>query len=77
MVGVIIDILEVYIKNSALYARQTGLPEESELIPIEENTFSVKVLEGYKLIFVESEDGSANEIKVIDSNGITLIANRK
>ena len=70
-------VLEVYIKNSALYARQTGLPEESELIPIEENTFSVKVLEGYKLIFVGSEDGSANEIKVIDSNGITLIANRK
>ena len=70
-------VLEVYIKNSALYARQTGYPVESELIPIEENTFSVKLLEGYKFIFVKSEDGSTNEIKVIDSNGITLIANRK
>jgi len=68
--------LKIYVKNeSTLYLFIAGQPEY-EMISTGSHTFSFKALEGFKLEFLESEDGSVNEVNVIQPNG-TFKATRK
>jgi len=67
--------VKVYIKNEALYLFVAGQPEY-EMIATEKHKFSFKTLEGFKLEFLESEDKSIQEMKMIQPNG-TFVAKRK
>ena len=69
-------VLKVYIKDeSKLFLLVPGQPEY-ELLATGRHKFSFKVLEGFKVEFVESEDQAINEVKVIQPNG-TFKATRK
>jgi CubicO group peptidase (beta-lactamase class C family) len=67
--------IKVYIKKDILYVFVKGQPEY-EQIPTEKHKFSFKALEGFKIEFVESENGSIDAIKMIQPNG-TFVAKRK
>nr|WP_321233336.1 serine hydrolase [uncultured Psychroserpens sp.] len=67
--------IKVYTKKDVLYIFVKGQPEY-EQIPTAKHKFSFKTLEGFKIEFLESEDGSINQIKMIQPNG-TFVANRK
>ncbi|MEH6535787.1 MAG: serine hydrolase [Psychroserpens sp.] len=67
--------IKIYIKKDALYLFVKGQPEY-EQIPTSKHKFSFKTMEGFKLEFLESEDGSITEIKMIQPNG-TFVAKRK
>lgn len=61
--------IKVYIKgNDKLFVLVTGQPEY-ELLAIDKNKFAIKVLEGYKLEFIEAEDKSIKELLFIQPNG--------
>ncbi|WP_298894516.1 serine hydrolase [uncultured Psychroserpens sp.] len=66
---------KVYIKDEALYLFIKGQPEY-ELVPTAKHKFSFKTLEGFKIEFIESDDGKINELKAIQPNG-TFTAKRK
>ncbi|MDX1472492.1 MAG: DUF3471 domain-containing protein, partial [Flavobacteriaceae bacterium] len=66
--------IKIYTKGNVLYAFVPGQPEY-ELIATEKHKFSFKALEGFKLEFVESNNGKINEVKVIQPNG-TFTAKR-
>ncbi|WP_299276244.1 serine hydrolase [uncultured Psychroserpens sp.] len=66
---------KVYTKGDALYLFIKGQPEY-ELIPTSKHKFSFKTLEGFKIEFIESDDGTINELKAIQPNG-TFVAKRK
>ena len=66
---------KVYTKGDALYLFIKGQPEY-ELIPTSKHKFSFKTLEGFKIEFIESDDGKINELKAIQPNG-TFVAKRK
>jgi len=66
---------KIFIKNEALYLFIKGQPEY-ELIPTAKHKFSFKTLEGFKIEFIESEDGKIKELKAIQPNG-TFVAKRK
>ncbi|MGB3605710.1 serine hydrolase [Psychroserpens sp.] len=67
--------IKVYIKNETLYVFVKGQPEY-EQIATAKHQFSFKALEGFKIEFLESEEGIMNEIKMIQPNG-TFVAKRK
>jgi len=67
--------IKVYLKKETLYLFVKGQPEY-EQIPTGKHKFSFKTLEGFKVEFLESEDGSVGEIKMIQPNG-TFVAKRK
>lgn len=67
--------VKVYLKNEALFLFVAGQPEY-EMIATEKHKFSFKTLEGYKLEFIEYEDQSIQEMKMIQPNG-TFVAKRK
>jgi CubicO group peptidase (beta-lactamase class C family) len=67
--------IKVYIKKEVLYLFVKGQPEY-EQIPTAKHKFSFKTLEGYKIEFLESEDGTIGEVKMIQPNG-TFVAKRK
>ena len=67
--------IKVYTKKDVLYLFVKGQPEY-EQIPTAKHKFSFKTLEGFKIEFLEAEDGSIGEIKMIQPNG-TFVAQRK
>lgn len=67
--------IKVYTKKEVLYLFVKGQPEY-ELIATAKHKFSFKALEGFKVEFLESEDGTINELKAIQPNG-TFVAKRK
>lgn len=68
--------IKVYIKNDkTLYLFVAGQPEY-ELLPTDNHKFSFKILEGFKVEFVENENKQYNEIILIQPNG-TFKASRK
>ena len=69
-------VIKIYIKQgNTLYAFVEGQPEY-ELIPTEQHKFSLKILEGFKIEFLESKEESINELLMIQPNG-TFKAKRK
>lgn len=67
--------IKSYIKDeNVLYVFVPGQPEY-ELIPTAEHKFNFKVLEGFKVEFIE-EDGKITSVKFIQPNG-TFIGTRK
>lgn len=69
-------VIKVYIKNeNVLYLFVAGQPEY-ELLATSKHKFSFKILEGFKVEFLEAEDGSINEVMLIQPNG-TFKATRK
>jgi len=60
--------IKIYIKKEKLYLFVSGQPEY-ELLATDKHKFVFKVLDGYKVEFVESEDGSFNLITLIQPNG--------
>jgi len=65
-----------YIKGeNTLYLFVPGQPEY-ELLPLEKHKFALKILEGYKVEFVENESGNIAEVLFIQPNG-TFKAKRK
>lgn len=68
--------IKIYIKNqNTLYLFVAGQPEY-ELVATEKHKFSFKAIEGYKVEFVESEDTSIKEFKMVQPNG-TFTVTRK
>ncbi|WP_262733089.1 serine hydrolase [Gaetbulibacter sp. NE] len=67
--------LKVYVKEETLYLFVPGQPEY-ELMATDRHKFSFKTLEGFKVEFVEAEDGKIIELKAIQPNG-TFAAKRK
>ncbi|MFT4611144.1 MAG: CubicO group peptidase (beta-lactamase class C family) [Glaciecola sp.] len=67
--------IKIYIKKEVLYLFVKGQPEY-EQIATAKHKFSFKTLEGFKIEFLESEDGTIGEIKMIQPNG-TFVAKRK
>ncbi|WP_460219670.1 serine hydrolase [Psychroserpens sp. MEBiC05023] len=67
--------IKVYTKKDALYVFVKGQPEY-EQIPTAKHKFSFKTMEGFKIEFLESEDGTIKEMKMIQPNG-TFVAKRK
>lgn len=70
-------ILKTYIKEkNSLYLFINGQPEY-ELLPTDKHRFSFKVLDGFKVEFIENEDGEIGEIKVIQPNGTFRAVKKK
>ena len=67
--------IKVYLKEDVLYLYVAGQPEY-ELMATEKHKFSLKILEGFKVEFLEADDKSIQEIKMIQPNG-TFVAKRK
>nr|WP_321228463.1 serine hydrolase [uncultured Psychroserpens sp.] len=67
--------IKVYIKKDVLYLFVKGQPEY-EQIATSKHKFSFKALEGFKVEFLESEDGLIEAIKMTQPNG-TYVAKRK
>lgn len=67
--------IKVFTKNETLFLFVPNQPEY-EMIATEKHKFSFKSLDGFKLEFLESEDESIQEVKMIQPNG-TFIAKRK
>ena len=69
-------IAKVYVKSdSVLYAFIQGQPEY-ELVPVEKDKFSIKVLSGYSLQFHTDATGKVTELLFIQPNG-TFKATKK
>ncbi len=67
--------IKVYIKDeNVLYAFVPNQPEY-ELVPTAAHQFNLKILDGFKVEFIEV-DGEFNEVKFIQPNG-TFVAKRK
>jgi CubicO group peptidase (beta-lactamase class C family) len=70
-------ILKTYIKEkNTLYLFVKGQPEY-ELLPTDKHKFSFKVLDGFKVEFIENEEGKIGEIKVIQPNGTFRAVKKK
>ncbi|MEO0895231.1 MAG: serine hydrolase [Bacteroidota bacterium] len=68
--------IKSYIKDeNTLYLFVPGQPEY-ELVPTGPNKFNFKILEGFKVEFLEGEEGKFDSVKVIQPNG-TFVAKRK
>ncbi len=67
--------MKIYIKNKKLYAFVQGQPEY-ELMATGNHQFSLKIIEGYKIEFVEGENGVITGLLMIQPNG-TFKAERK
>jgi len=66
---------KVYLKKELLYLFVPGQPEY-ELLPTAKHKFSIKVLDGYKVEFVEKDNGEIEELLFIQPNG-TFTAKKK
>ena len=61
--------VKFYLKDEkTLYAFIEGQPEY-ELVPIDKNKFSLKVLEGFSVLFEENENGVIVAVSLIQPNG--------
>ena len=61
-------IAKVYVKGNARTLFVPGQPEY-ELVPIEKNLFSIKILSGFKVKFNTDENGNVVELQSIQPNG--------
>lgn len=62
-------IIKIYIKNDdTLYAFVVGQPEY-ELLATAKHKFSLKILDGYKIEFLEDDEGAINALMMIQPNG--------
>lgn len=69
-------VAKVYIKGeNTLYLLVPGQPEY-ELLPLEKHNFALKILDGFKLKFVEDGSGNIAEVLFVQPNG-TFKAKRK
>ncbi|MCR9014416.1 serine hydrolase [Aquiflexum gelatinilyticum] len=69
-------VAKIYIKGeNTLYLLVPGQPEY-ELLPLEKHKFALKILDGFKLEFVEGESGNIAEVLFVQPNG-TFKAKRK
>lgn len=70
-------VAKFYLKGDSptLYLTVPGQPEY-ELLPIEKHRFALKILEGFKIEFVENESGEIGEALFIQPNG-TFKAKKK
>lgn len=67
--------IKAYVKDQkVLYVFVPGQPEY-ELVPIAEHKFNFKILEGFKVEFIQT-DGNIDQVKFIQPNG-TFVGNRK
>jgi len=67
--------VKVYIKDeSTLFVFLPGQPEY-ELLPTAEHKFSIKILNGYNVVFVKEGD-AITQLKFVQPNG-TFVANKK
>jgi CubicO group peptidase (beta-lactamase class C family) len=70
-------IISIYIKNeNTLFLSVPGQPEY-ELLATARHKFSFKIVDGFKVEFVESEDKSVNEIIMIQPHGTFKAARKK
>jgi len=70
-------VLKTYIKEkNSLYLFIKGQPEY-ELLPTDKHKFSFKVLDGFKVEFIENKEGEIGEIKVIQPNGTFRAVKKK
>ena len=53
-----------------------GQPEY-EFLPTDKHKFSFKVLDGFKVEFIENKEGEIGEIKVIQPNGTFRAVKKK
>ncbi len=61
--------IKFYLKNeNTLYIFVAGQPEY-ELLPTAKHKFTLKILEGFSLEFFENENGTINELLMIQPNG--------
>jgi len=61
--------IKIFIKeNKTLYAFVPGQPEY-ELVPVEKDKFSIKVLNGYSLKFEVNAEGKVSEVMFLQPNG--------
>ncbi|RZM27238.1 MAG: hypothetical protein EOO88_14130 [Pedobacter sp.] len=61
--------IKIFIKeNKTLFAFVPGQPEY-ELVPVEKDKFSIKVLNGYSLKFEVNADGKVSEVMFVQPNG--------
>jgi CubicO group peptidase (beta-lactamase class C family) len=69
-------VIKVYTKNEdTLYLFVAGQPEY-ELLATAKHKFSFKTLEGFKVEFLEAENGAINEVMLVQPNG-TFKATKK
>jgi len=69
-------IIKIYIKKeNVLYMFVAGQPEY-ELLALAKHKFSLKILDGFKVEFIEDKDGNINGATFIQPNG-TFTAKRK
>lgn len=69
-------VAKTYIKGeNTLYFFVPGQPEY-ELLPLEKHKFALKILDGFRLEFVEGESGNIAEVLLVQPNG-TFKAKRK
>lgn len=62
-------VAKTYIKGeNTLYFLVPGQPEY-ELLPLEKHKFALKILDGFKLEFVEGESGNIAEVLLVQPNG--------
>ena len=67
--------IKAYVKDQkVLYVLVPGQPEY-ELVPIAEHKFNFKILEGFKVEFIQT-DGNIDQVKFIQPNG-TFVGKRK
>lgn len=59
--------VKIYVKEGKLYAFVPGQPEY-EQIPVENNEFNFKTLEGFKIKF-EEKDGEIVAVNFVQPNG--------
>ena len=69
-------VIKVYIKNeNTLFLLVPGQPEY-ELLPTATHKFAIKILDGYKVEFVENDQGGISDVLFIQPNG-TFKASKK
>ena len=68
-------IIKVHVKDGILYAFVPG-QTDYELLATDKHKFNIKVLDGYKIEFLEDDDGAINAVNFIQPNG-TFKATRK
>ncbi len=67
--------IKFYLKGNTLYMFVEGQPEY-ELVPVEKDKFSLKIITGYAVQFLRNEKNELEAINLVQPNG-TFKANRK
>ena len=68
-------VIKIHVNDGILYAFVPG-QTDYELLATDKHKFNIKILEGFKIEFLEDEDGAINAVNFIQPNG-TFKATRK